>query len=355
MNKAAYDKQKIRAYLLGSLAEEDAEQFDELSFTDDDFAAQLSAAEKDLVDAAVRGELAGAEAESFKDYYRASPLRREKVEFASAFQTFAEKEIAGTETAQTVVENASKRGLAGIFGDWNIFGNLRSAFQFGLAAAALLFMILGGWLWTENRRLSDQASETERKRDEIRQREQELQNQLQTGQTQRSAAEEELAGLREERRRLEEELLREKSRKEQIIAAQKKPAQQAPPQLNSPKPPPVQPRVSIAAIILAPSLRDSSQIPNLSIPPKTDLVAARLELEADEFAAYRVALVDQSNRTLWQSGRIRTQRSGNGKVLSVRFPAKILKAGIYSLVVSGAAAGGAAEEISSYPLRIVLN
>jgi len=353
MNKTAYDQQKLRAFLLGALAEDEAEIFDELSFTDDDFADELNAAEKDLVDSYVRGELTGVELENFKNYYLASPLRREKVEFAQAFRTFGESKIAETST-ENVAEEKPKRGLAEILAGWNIFSGFRNAMQFGLAAAVLLFMILGVWLWSENRRLNEQASETEKRRDEILQREQELQKQLQTGQTEKAETEKELAKLREERQRLEDELNREKSQKEQIIAEQKKAEQQQSQQLpNAPKQPTAPTRLSIASFILAPPLR--GEIPNLVIPAKTDAVAAQLQLEADDFAAYRVALVNQSNQTLWQSGKIRAKHAGAGKVLNVRFPAKILKSQVYSLVVSGIGTGGAAEEISSYPIRVVLD
>ncbi|MFN2493080.1 MAG: hypothetical protein ABR501_09385, partial [Pyrinomonadaceae bacterium] len=79
MSKQAYDDQTVTQYLLGSLPEAEAERFDELSFTDDEFADALMAAEKDLVDAYVQGELTGAELEQFKSHYLASPLRREQV------------------------------------------------------------------------------------------------------------------------------------------------------------------------------------------------------------------------------------------------------------------------------------
>ena len=89
MNTKTYNNENLTAYLLGALPEADAEGFDELSFTDDDFASELSAAEKDLVDAYVNGELKGEKLQSFESYYLASPLRREKVEFARVFQQFA--------------------------------------------------------------------------------------------------------------------------------------------------------------------------------------------------------------------------------------------------------------------------
>ena len=89
--KTMYNNKDINAYLLGSLPAAEAEHFDELSFTDDDFADVLKTAEKDLVDAYVHGELTGAQLEKFQSYYLASPLRREKVYFANAFQDFAKK------------------------------------------------------------------------------------------------------------------------------------------------------------------------------------------------------------------------------------------------------------------------
>ena len=96
MTKVTYNNETMTAYLLGSLPEAETEQLDELSFTDDEFAAELMAAEKDLVDAYVHGELRGAKLEQFKTYYLASPVRREKVKFAQAFQEFAAKNIAET-------------------------------------------------------------------------------------------------------------------------------------------------------------------------------------------------------------------------------------------------------------------
>lgn len=356
MNKVIYDKQKLRAFLLGSLTEDEAEIFDELSFTDDDFADELNAAEKDLIDSYVHGELSGAELQNFENYYLASPVRREKVEFAKAFQTFAENKIAETEK-EIVAEESPKRGFAGFLASWNIFSNLRYALQFGLVAATLLFMILGGWLWSENRRLNEQASETQRKRDEILQREQELQQKLETEQNQNAETAKELEKLREERQQLEEKLNNEKTQKEQIIAEQKKAEQKQQQQTlpNTPKQSSVPPRISIASFILTPPLRGNNDIPNLSIPAKTDFVAVGLQLEADEFVSYRVKLVNQSNQILWQSGKVKAKRSAGNQVLNVRFPAKTLKSQIYSLVVSGISTDGKAEEISSYPIRVVLN
>src|SRR5467141_4149827 len=91
MSEQTFDQQAVAQYLLGALPEAETERLDELSITDAEFAEALQVAEKDLVDAYVQGELNGAALERFRSYYLASPLRREKVQFAQAFKVFAER------------------------------------------------------------------------------------------------------------------------------------------------------------------------------------------------------------------------------------------------------------------------
>ena len=75
------DDQCIIPYLLGA----PDERLDELAVADDDFGARLAAAENDLVDAYVRGELSPESRERFESFYLTSEERREKVRFAEAF------------------------------------------------------------------------------------------------------------------------------------------------------------------------------------------------------------------------------------------------------------------------------
>ena len=88
MSKRTYNDQTINEYLLGSLPEAESERLDELSFTDDEFAEALRAAEKDLVDAYVQGELSGAALERFKSHYLSTPRRRGNVFESESDQQF---------------------------------------------------------------------------------------------------------------------------------------------------------------------------------------------------------------------------------------------------------------------------
>jgi hypothetical protein len=150
MNQQLYSQQEMNQYLLGSLPDVETERLDELSLTDAEFADALAAAEKDLIDAYVQGELAGAVLQRFKSHYLASPGRRVKVEFAQAFQVMAEKHQAAEADAKDLGESRTKRKVLDWFLALGIFRFPRPVAQWGLAAAALVLFLAGGWLLLEN-------------------------------------------------------------------------------------------------------------------------------------------------------------------------------------------------------------
>ena len=136
MVEQMYNDQIIAEYLLGSLSEEEIERFDEMSFIDDEFAERLRAVENDLVDAYAKGELSGNKLERFKSFYLASPVRREKVRFAEAFQSAA--------SASVVVDDKNRQRAFPARSDkksslWRRFFEIPSL-QWGLVAAALMLL-----------------------------------------------------------------------------------------------------------------------------------------------------------------------------------------------------------------------
>lgn len=319
MSRPTYNSQTITEYLLGSLPEAETERFDELSFTNEEFVETLSAAEKDLVDAYVQGELTGAELERFRFHYLASPLRRERVQFAQAFQVLAEKNLPAQETG-ALSEQAAKPSKRAKTSGW--FFSLQWAFP----VMALVFLLGGGWLVLENARLRRQMSQTQASREALVQRERELQKELDDRRSNIAKAEQQLAQVIEERRRLEDELKK-----------QQQPARPG--------------EGLVVSFILAPQMRGIGQIPTVSIPAGTEYVAMQLELESNDYPAYRVDLLDSSNnQVLWRSGK--TRATGNRKALSVRFRAAVLKPQTYLLRVSGVQASGVSEIVGDYPFRV---
>ena len=323
-----YNHQTITQYLLGALPAAETERLDELGFTDHEFADSLRAAEKDLVDAYVQGELAGDELEQFKTFYLASPLRREKVAFARAFQVFGERESASLR-AKGSTNVAAKRGW---FAALSAFIAPRPVLQWGLAAAALALLVGGSWFAVDNLRLRQQMSQTAARRDALVQREQDLQKEIEGQRVANSQAERELARVRDERERLEQEL---------------KKAQPGGTKPSSGE-------GSIVSLILAPPLRGAGQAPTLSIRPGTNQVAAQLQLEAADYPAYRVALLNPANdQVLWRRGNLKPRTKGERKAIGVSFSAALLKQQNYILRVSGVAAGGGSEILGDYPFKVV--
>jgi len=332
MSEATYNEQAMADYLLGCLTYAETERYDELSVADDDFAAVLSACEKDLVDAYVQGELAGRVLEQFGLHYLASPLRRDKVAFAKAWQVFAEPSAAELRSKDSA-DDAIRQGW---FAALSTFLATRPALQWGLAAGVLILLVSGTWLTVDNLRLRQQISQAQIRRDELQQREQALKQQLEAQHAANSKAEQELAQVRAERERLDQESKNQNG------------------QERTTQPPSLPGQTSIASFILTPGLRGMGQIQTLSIPPGSRRVALQLNLEPNDYQAYRMVLIDQSNhQTRWQSGRLSAHSGDGGKAVSVSFSSGLLKPHTYVMQVSGVSANGKIEVMSDYPFKVV--
>lgn len=325
MEEKIFSKQAITDYLFNSLSEEETARFDELSFTNDDFAHALKDIENDLLDAYVNNELDGAALEKFETRYLISPLRREKVEFAKSLKVYA-----GRNSEKTVFFESPKR--EGFFASWNFFSNplLRGA---AIAFAVALVALAGFWLI--NKRLNkpeiDIAVKQENpppsnietpKQPEINPAE----TVKETGNANKKAE-----TSREAEKQTPKTNVAESSRtpkpKENTSAA------------------PV-----FASFVLAPPLRGANQLPTVSFLKQTAIIKMKLKLEENDFKTYRVALVDESNKTLWRSANLKSRTDG----VNVSFSANLLKSGIYSLILSGVSTDGEAEIISNYSFRSVL-
>jgi hypothetical protein len=90
------------------------------------------------------------------------------------------------------------------------------------------------------------------------------------------------------------------------------------------------------------------------MPPGVDRVRFELQLEANDFPSYRVGLQDPATRRiLWRSDWIVPRAPADQVSLPVVVPANLLGAQHYSLELTGRDAGGRAEVIGSYTVRVV--
>ncbi|MDT5269545.1 MAG: hypothetical protein QOH49_1731 [Acidobacteriota bacterium] len=355
MSKQTGDAQTLTQYLLGSLPAAEAERLDELSVTDDEAAEALQSVEKDLIDAYVQDELDEAARAQFKTHYLASAMRRERVAFAQAFHARAEKSLtsqaiiaraepptgARTEAATEVAPGRKGRDMFSVRPGLNVS---RPAWQWGAACAALVLLIAVGWLTFDNVRLRQRLAQTEARRDVPEQRAQELQNEsasqsapsAQLADRSAQAEPERSAQEQPQRDHQQRTVERQHSTEQQRVAGQQSSSSGT---------------GSIASFILAPQTRGASQMPTVSLPPKTDRVVMRLRLEPNEFMTYRVTLLDETgSQILWRSIPLKARAGADGKILRLKFRSSLLKPQTVYVLRATSDTG---EIVDDYPFRVV--
>jgi len=143
-------------------------------------------------------------------------------------------------------------------------------------------------------------------------------------------------------------------------APQSQPVAQQPPQAHEPtplpaqSPPPAPPTPITVALVLAPQLRSATSIPTLNVPSAADTALFHLEMESDEFSAYRATLRNPAtNQVVWRSGVLHAHPTAVAKVVSVGLPARLLQSQNYTFELMGDTGAGSGEFIGSYSFRVV--
>jgi hypothetical protein len=308
-NRQTYDDQLLVRFLLGSLEGAEVDRFDELSISDDEFAARLRTVEDDLVDDYVNGRLSGEILARFESHYLESPSRRQKVAFARTLRAHLNRVSPHSVPAPRI---AARRG--------NVFR--------ALAIAASLLLIAGSVLLVEVVRLRRQMSDSRTAQATLEERQRELQRQLAEQQSVNAGSTSELAQLRESIARLEERAAGDRS------------GSALPRELN------------IATIVLTPPTRGIGQIPVVT-PPSRGYVAVQLQLESNDFSTYRAGLKDlTTNRVVWTSSPLKARSADGTQVVSIGLRADLLKPQRYSLELSGLDARGVGTPLGSYIFRV---
>jgi hypothetical protein len=321
MRTEKYNRRALTDYLLGSLTESDAEKFDELSITDNDFANELRLEEDDLVDAYVRGELVNSDLARFEANYLASPLRRKKVEFARTLQVAAENNFSKT---SEVIEKENSRST---FVLWRMFSNFNLAIRLGFAALLIAVAgIFGFFLFNKNKPIEQVKLENS----------QTPQPTIQPTQTPNSNQTTPSPTVSTKNTSTE------KTPEPKITPTQK-------PTVESTKYP--TPNITaLAAFVLLPPTRGGNSLQTISIPKQTTNVAFNLPLESDDFKSYQVSLKNQAGKILWQSGKLSANKSG----LNIKFSAKLVSSNIYSLTVVGIGNSDDQQNIGNYSFKSVI-
>ena len=319
MNKQDDSDAVLRNYLLGLLPEAETERLDELSVTEEVFTQNLRIAEHDLIDAYVNGELTGKELLEFSKQYGGTPLRRDRVRFAQAFQA-AIQTRAVVERPKTDEEtgDTSKTAVVSFlsFKNW-------SPLKWGFVASSLLLFLVASWFFV--RQLGPHSQ--------------------QTPPPATSAA----------------------TNAEPPAGNSPGPSPNAPtgPTSESPKTgqerlaqrsnPPANPAgpARVVAFVLRPQMR-SEQIAELVIPSDTTTVALMLLLGPIDTNYHRAILTEaSSDRTVWQSGKVKVTTIDEMSVLQLRLPAALLRQEVYRIRAVGIYPNGTTETTNEYSFHVV--
>jgi len=326
MNGKSYDLEELRSYLLGSASPSETEQMDELSITDSEFADLIGAAEKDLIDSYVQGELRSDVLRRFGEYYLSSPRRREKVRFAQVFKEYSDASISEVWSRQKT-DSAAEQKRVSLLSRISRFGRLFSAPTLAAAAAAVVVTTLLGWLAVRDRSETGVEIVTN------------INGNAEIGQSSSSpvpqpsptpAVDLSLGGTQ--------------------------PTLTPTPTPKNPSPTPkvkIQAQPIIASFVLRPPLRGAN-VPTVRIPLNAVRASVRLELESDDLSSYSVELVNTATGlVVWRHEGIEPRRSNGTASLYLNVPAKILSPSFYTIRATGRSNNGAAEIVGDYPFQVV--
>lgn len=300
--------ERLEDYLLGLLSEAETEQLDELSVTDETFAWRLRAAEDDLVDAYVRGDLPAQTRARFEEFYLASPRHRQRVEFARSLARTTARAgdqpngLAPAVSASSTHAPRQARG-ARTSGAWWL-----------LAAAAAVVVAFGAMLVRTGLVRPDTSAPTTAIGG--------------TNPAQGSSAPPPTAKTPAD----------SPSVATAPVAAGRAPSG---------------PVVTAEPVVLSPDTRAAGSIRALTIPQNADRVAFDLRLETSDFPRYQATLKDPgTDRAVWQSGWIAPAVKGESPVVPITVPARALKPQHYTFELTGRTDANRTDLVASYVFEV---
>jgi hypothetical protein len=267
-------------YLLRDLPDDETERLDERSVTDEAFAQRLRDVENDLVDRYAREGATDESLNRFEQRVRDSTYLRNKVQFVRALEQAAAPVEAGA-SAAPIVPTGRRRWLE------------------GLAAAAVILLVVTGYLGLRTVALRDEVAGLETDRSEAERRNEQLHRDLE---------------------------------------AARGTAQQS----------------KTTTYVLRPPRRGAEE-QTLTVPSGTTMVLLRVVIESSEYKTFWAALQDSaSGRIIWRSGDLSGTADGGNRIVQVTIPLSLLASGRYSLDVSGNTRTRIVEPVGSYQIRVVL-
>ncbi len=308
--------EKLRAYFLGELTEDEAVSLENEVFGDEAKFAALQAAENDLLDDYTHKRLPPNSKKSFEKHYLNSPFRHQRLEFA---QTMAEH-LQNDRKDNQVVEKSQFAWME-FFSFWKI----------GAAFAGLVLLFLGGfWLIkTSNQPPKDEVILTKTS---------EPTPTISPNITPKISPTPTV------------EKTPDKIETNKTVSPSPTPKPTVSPTPTVEKTP-IEPKPN-QTVVLALStigLRDGGNLPQLKVVKETKNAVLRLNLGETNAKIFDVKIQNVEGQTIQQIKKVRS----NGKNISINLSANLLKNDDYIVEVSMINASGEPEEVANFSFRVL--
>ena len=326
MSQKIADSESIRRYLLGELSEEELDAVELRMLTDEDYYQQVLIAEEELMHEFVNNELSAADRARFQKKVLSMPQRHQDLNFIKALGHYANKNASQTVVpVKPVMKPPSWTEVVLAF-------FRRPAVGFASCAALLVTVPFAFWLVRDNQRLRNQLAQVPSQHTT-------LQQQLQAEQERNRTLAADFKREQDLRAELERKWQQLQDRGQEIV----------PPGPPSPEP---NSRIETFAILLG-GIREGGEGNKVSYLPGAKKVRLNIDLEANNYKSYRVALKRNDAAGYAWSGPAERVVVDPGKItLPVIIPTSTLIRAEYQLDVRGITSSGKSELVATYYFRV---
>ena len=154
----ATDERSITSFLLGELSENERQSIEARFFGDDNFYDHVIAVQEDLADDYVQNKLSPQERKHFEEHFLPVATSQKTSRICCSI-------IRGTSSARNRIESATVPPHLPWWGSLRAFLSVRSALATSLASL-LVLLLVGSWLYVQNRRLVNRVAEADWQRDQ---------------------------------------------------------------------------------------------------------------------------------------------------------------------------------------------
>ena len=314
--------QTLTHYLLGELPAAEQEKIEAQLFTDDKLFQQVRALKAELTDDYVRGNLSATARLHYEQRFLAT-TGREDVRFAKALtQVLNETEPAAERASVAETKPSLWESLSAFF--------RLPMLGVGLAAATVLLLIGGIWMYQQTHRLQSEVQQANAVREAEARKQKEL--------------EDEIARAKARQQELDKQLQQAQQQSEQTRKDLEK----------LPSPAPTQPTSSTAntllSVLLVPSLvRGQNARERITIPADTGRLQFQLDLDPnDKYTSYRAEFRTKRGELIQRQNKLVPRLTAAGRAVYFVAPAAAIRNGDYDVKLFGVTETGDVVEADTY-------